>query len=407
MVKQAVILAGGKGTRLGTLTDAIPKPMLPVGDKPFLYYPLWNLRRHGIKDIIITTGYLSDYFDKNLNAIDLKGMNISFFRETKPLGTGGALTLLKEKLDDTFFVLNGDTILDVNYLSMSQTMMETNADAVIALRKVKDSSQYGAITIKNKTITAFKEKTNTSSSWINGGVYLLKRVLFEELKAGPLSLENEFFPNLLKQTEVRLVSHKAEDFFLDIGLPTTYKTAQNLIPSWQRRPAVFFDRDGVINQDYAYVHKIEEFDWITGSKEAILWCNNNGYLAILVTNQAGIGRGYYSEEDFAALTLWMQKELSMHGAHFDAVYYCPHHPEYGKGRYKKDCWHRKPNPGMLEKALSEWPIDKAHSFLIGDKKSDLLAAQRIGIKSIRYDEGPLIDLVKSQATLINEQNHVG
>lgn len=148
------------------------------------------------------------------------------------------------------------------------------------------------------------------------------------------------------------------------------------------RPALFLDRDGVINVDYGYVHKPEEFDFVEGIFELVAAANRAGYLVVVVTNQAGIGRGYYSEAQFHALTDWMKTRFNEHGAIIDAVYFCPYHPEHGIGAYRRESEFRKPAPGMLLQAQSELDIDMAQSIFIGDKPSDMAAGRAAGVSTL-------------------------
>lgn len=143
--------------------------------------------------------------------------------------------------------------------------------------------------------------------------------------------------------------------------------------------AVFLDRDGVINIDHGYIFKPEHFDFIDGVFDACRHLQNLGYLLIVVTNQSGIARGYYSEQDFAVLTSWMKQQFAAHGVKIDGVYYCPHHLEKGQVPYNIDCDCRKPNPGMLTQAIREFGIDPALSLMVGDKAADMQAAAAAGI----------------------------
>ncbi len=143
--------------------------------------------------------------------------------------------------------------------------------------------------------------------------------------------------------------------------------------------ALFLDRDGVINIEKNYVYKIEDFEFIDGIFELTRKYQDMGYLIIVITNQAGIARGYYTENDFMKLTEWMQQEFEKNGIHITKVYYCPHHPDYGLGIYKKDCDCRKPKPGMILKAKEEFNINLKESILIGDKESDIEAGKRAGV----------------------------
>ncbi|TMP38678.1 D-glycero-beta-D-manno-heptose 1,7-bisphosphate 7-phosphatase [Pseudoalteromonas rubra] len=143
--------------------------------------------------------------------------------------------------------------------------------------------------------------------------------------------------------------------------------------------AVFLDRDGVINQDHAYVHKIEDFQFIDGVFEACQHFQAQGYKLIVVTNQSGIGRGYYNEAQFEQLTDWMCQQFLAHGIEIERVYFCPHHPHKAQPPYQRECDCRKPNPGMLLQAIEEFDIDPKRSVMVGDKGSDMQAAQAAGV----------------------------
>lgn len=145
------------------------------------------------------------------------------------------------------------------------------------------------------------------------------------------------------------------------------------------QPALFLDRDGVINIDHAYVYKQQDFQFVNGIFELCQSAKTLGYLIFVVTNQAGIGRGFYSEQDFAQLSAWMCQVFNEHNASIDKVYFCPHHPEYGLGQYRIDSPMRKPNPGMILAAQHEFNVDLAMSLLIGDKESDIEAGINAGV----------------------------
>ena len=146
------------------------------------------------------------------------------------------------------------------------------------------------------------------------------------------------------------------------------------------RPAAFFDRDGVFNVDQGYTHRVEGIEWIAGGPRAVRRLNDLGYLVIIVTNQSGIGRGYYDEVAMHAVHDALRAHLAEAGGHIDAIYFAPHHEEAALEQYRHpDPPDRKPNPGMLLKAMTDFAIDKERSFLIGDKPSDLEAARRAGI----------------------------
>lgn len=151
-----------------------------------------------------------------------------------------------------------------------------------------------------------------------------------------------------------------------------------------KRPALFLDRDGVINVDHGYVYAPEEFHFIEGIFDLVVAANRAGYLVVVVTNQAGIGRGYYSEAQFHDLTHWMKCRFSEHGAQIDGVYFCPYHAEHGIGEYRRESEFRKPAPGMLLQAQSELGIDLEQSILIGDKLSDMAAGRAAGVGTLLH-----------------------
>lgn len=157
-----------------------------------------------------------------------------------------------------------------------------------------------------------------------------------------------------------------------------------------RRKAVIFDRDGVLNVDHGYVYEVEKLEWIAGAKRAVRRCNEAGVLAIVATNQSGIGRGYYDEAAMHALHDQMRADLAAEGAHLDAIYYCAYHPQARDDALRHpDHPHRKPNPGMILQALDEWSLAPADVILIGDKDSDIEAARRAGVQGFLFSGGNL------------------
>lgn len=146
-----------------------------------------------------------------------------------------------------------------------------------------------------------------------------------------------------------------------------------------RRRALFLDRDGVVNVDHGYVHKPEQFEFIEGIFELCNKAVELNYLIIIITNQAGIGRGYYTEQQFHDLTKWMCREFSIRNINIDHVYFCPYHAEYGVGKYKKESIFRKPGPGMILQAADEYDLDLGNSILVGDKETDMTAGTVAGV----------------------------
>lgn len=165
-----------------------------------------------------------------------------------------------------------------------------------------------------------------------------------------------------------------------------------------RRPAAFLDRDGVLNIDHGYAYRPEQLEWVEGAAEAVRLLNEAGYYVLVVTNQSGVARGFYDEAAVKSLHAVMQDILSKDGARIDAFYYCPHHPDGSVKSLAVQCRCRKPGPGMLEQAASEWQIDIGASFLIGDRDHDMAAAAAFNIRGIKFDSrtASLVDVVRRE-----------
>ena len=159
-------------------------------------------------------------------------------------------------------------------------------------------------------------------------------------------------------------------------------------------PVVFLDRDGVVNADIGYLWRREDCVWIPGAPEAIRLFNKRGWPVVVITNQSGVARGYYREEDVRVLHEWMNTELHRLGARIDAFYFCPHHPKGAIADYTRECDCRKPQPGLILQAMADWRADPLASLLIGDKDSDVAAAEAAGIRGYRFDGPNLLDFVK-------------
>jgi len=392
VVNQAVILAGGLGTRLGAATRHTPKPLLEVAGLPFLDHVLWNVARHGIRRVLLLTGHLAPAFEAQYGDGRAHGVHVEYAVEPEPCGTGGALALAADRLDERFLLLNGDTLFDLNYLDLA-VRLEDGALAAVALRQIDDLARYGAVRLRGGRVEAFAEKGGTGPGAINGGVYVMRREAVDRLPAGPSSLERDLLPSLA--AEARLAGAVYDGFFVDIGVPEALGAARASVAAWRRKPALLLDRDGTLNVDRGWVHRPEEFAWIAGAREAIRWANDRGILVLVITNQAGIARGLYTEADFRAFAAWIDWELAATGAHVDATYHCPHHPTEGQGEYRRACQCRKPAPGLIERAQAEWGFDPARSVMIGDAAHDQEAAAAAGIRGVRFEGGSLLECVEA------------
>ena len=232
MTKQALILAGGFGTRLGKLTEETPKPMLLVDKRPFVEYLVVNLKKCGIHNIIFSTGYFSKKIINFFGDGSAYGINISYVEERNPLGTGGAVKNAYSYLDSEFLVLNGDSLFDINYKILSDLLRaDENALVSIALRETEDVSRYGCVKISGLYVKAFNEKSlNKASGLINGGVYLMKKEVLDFFSEGKSSLEEDWFPKLADMN--KLLGKKIDGYFIDIGILDDFNRSQTELPVW-------------------------------------------------------------------------------------------------------------------------------------------------------------------------------
>jgi D,D-heptose 1,7-bisphosphate phosphatase len=392
---QAVILVGGLGSRLGDLTATTPKPLLPVAGVPFLDYLLFELGRYGIRSIILAAQFESEKireFARQSAAAKQFNMNIAVAVEPMRADTGGAIFHAQNSLEDQFFLMNGDSWLDFNLLNLAAVTQYTKSLASVAVRPVDDTSRYGVVELDGQKIISFSSRsTSRGSGMINGGIYHCRKELLK-YASEICSFERDVLPKAAIKGE--LSGLVANGYFIDIGIPADYQKSQDEIPAQVRRPAVFFDRDGVLNEDLGHVGSIERFVWTDGAVEAIKYMNDRGYFVFVVTNQAGVAKGLYTETDVRILHDYMQTELGKSAAHIDAFEYCPYHPEGIEPRYRKTSEFRKPQPGMILDLFEKWPLECTKSLLIGDKSSDIEAAKNAKIAGHLFEGGSLFDFVR-------------
>lgn len=393
-VRQAVCLVGGRGTRLGALTESTPKPLLDVGGRPFLDYLIGEANRFGLERLLLLAGHNAGEVVRTYAGKVVGGLTIEVIVEATPAGTAGALVNAAEALDPVFFLFNGDSFFGFNWLSLVPALDRDDWTLQLALARGVRGGRYGRVETEGDRITRFLPK-GESDLPINAGIYLVRRRILDRIQSVPCSLENDVLP--LLASEGTLLGLATEGTFIDIGVPDDFARGQDAMPAFIRRPAAFLDRDGVINHDDNYVHRPDQIRWIDGAKDAIRWLNDTGYYVFVITNQAGVAHGHYGEEQVHSLHAWMQRELQSAGAHVDRFEYCPYHPEGAVERYRRTSELRKPGPGMILKVRDEWPVDMEGSFMIGDRDIDMQAAAAAGIAGHQFPGGNLLDFVRTHA----------
>jgi D,D-heptose 1,7-bisphosphate phosphatase len=390
-------MAGGKGTRVSSIANDIPKPMIPICGKPILEHQIDCLKRNGLTEIIIVIGHLGqhikDYFDDGRRF----GCNISYYTETEPLGTAGSLYKLKN-LSDNFILLNGDVIFDIDFSRMTAFHHEKKADVTLAVHP--NSHPFDSAVIfsnGNNQVTHWLNKEDERTYYknqVNAGIHILSA---EFLKNCPQSKDKiDLDRDMLKPSISggKIFAYSTPEYIKDMGTPERYAQVTSDIENGivkqknlsVRQKCVFLDRDGTINKFNDFITKPEDFELLDGAAEAIKKINSLGYLAIVITNQPVIARGEADFETLDLIHMKMETDLGKHGAYIDDLFFCPHHPDKGftgeRPEYKINCDCRKPKPGMILKAAEKYNIDLSQSYMAGDDKRDTGAAQAAGCRPV-------------------------
>lgn len=382
MITEAIILAGGLGTRLREEVPDLPKCMAPVVGRPFLFYVINYLRIQGISRFIFSLGYKSEIILEWL-AEQYPTLDYGYVVEASPLGTGGAIRLAMEKcVEENVLVANGDTLFRVNLERLEEVHSINRADCTIALKPMEDFDRYGAVEItETGKVKKFRDKKHYEAGLINGGIYLVERKAFLTHSFSPVfSFEKEYLELLHANT----YGYAEDAYFIDIGIPEDYRLAdlqlrkpplnlQRIDKDW----TLFLDRDGVINLEKKedYIRHPGEFKFYPGVVEALKRCGEKFGRIIIVSNQRGVGRGLMSENDLREIHQHLEKEINAGGGQIDAIYYCT-------ATDNKDPY-RKPNPGMAFRALREFPeIDLSRSIILGNKTGDMQFGRFAGIYTV-------------------------
>ena len=384
VLKQAIVLAGGLGTRLREAVPDLPKCMAPVAGRPFLFYVINYLRSQGVNSFIFSLGYKHELIEEYLSA-HFSRLDYSCVIEDEPMGTGGAILLAcKQARAKHVMITNGDTLFKASLDEIAAFHTEKKSLCTLALKPMKEFDRYGVVELDNDgVIKDFKEKKYYASGLINGGLYMLDKDAFLSFDfPDKFSFEKDFLEKTVPAGTV--YGHSQDGYFIDIGIPADYNQAQldlkqsplNLAKvdkSW----TLLLDRDGVINMDKegSYIFSPDEFVFMEGAPGLFKKLTEKFNRIIIVTNQRGIGRGLMNEDALASIHNKMELEIKTAGGKLDAIY-------YAKDNDNLDPL-RKPNPGMAFKARTHFPdVDLSKTIMVGNNLSDMQFGRNAGTYTV-------------------------
>lgn len=402
---QAIIMAGGKGTRLSSITnDEIPKSMVCLKGKPILEYQIECLKRNGIINIFIVIGHLGEKIRNYFGDGSKWEVFISYIEEAMPLGTAGALYYLKKDIKDTCLFLLGDLICDI-YIDRFLEF-HNSKKAMVSLLVHPNSHPFDSDIVKldseQKVINILKKntvRTEIYGNLVNAGIYVIDKKICEQVKE-PVKTDFEsdiIFP-LIEECG-KVYGYISTEYVKDVGTPDRLIAAEKDIEKKivskknlsNKQKCIFLDRDGTINKYIGFVDSPEQLELEEGVGEALSKINKSDFLSMLVTNQPVVARGMCTEDDVQRINNKLEMLLGDTGAYLDAISFCPHHPDKGyEGEnvfYKIDCECRKPKTGMIEKLAKLYNIDLARSWIIGDTTVDIMTGKNAGLHTILIKTG--------------------
>ncbi|MCH5193828.1 MAG: HAD-IIIA family hydrolase [Oscillospiraceae bacterium] len=408
---KTVIMAGGKGTRISSIAQDIPKPMIWIEGKPVLEHEIECLRDQGFTDIIITVGHLGNvitgYFGDGSGISPASGrpfgVNIEYFVENEPLGNAGALFRIKDKLTEDFLLLNADALFDIDFQRFAAFHKTHGGLATLFTHPNSHPYDSGLIIAGDDgSVKQWLTKEDARPLYyrnrVNAGLHIISpKLLKQDIPAQKIDLDRHLLKPLANTGQMFV--YDSPEYVKDMGTPERYESVCRDVRAGRvhsrnlqkKQKAVFLDRDGTINRYIGFLRDEKEFELLPGAAEAIRLINDSGCLAVVVTNQPVIARGEVSVDGLQNIHNKMETLLGLEGAYLDAIYYCPHHPHKGyEGEIpelKIDCDCRKPKPGMLLRAAADLNIDLTQSWMIGDSETDMDAGKAAGCRCILINNG--------------------
>lgn len=380
-VTQAVILAGGRGRRLLPFTSKNPKPMIPVNNKPFLWFLIKMLKENGIEEIIILTGYLGESIEKYFGNGSNLGIKIKYsytpflVKDGDENMSGSRLKNAQGLLDSYFLLLYCDNYWPLQLFKLVEYYKSHPSDVLVTVYSNKDNSTKNNILVDNSgyVLEYDKKRTGKSLNGVEIGYFIVNKKVLMFLPKGNSKFEDVVLQILIQ--ERKLAGFLTDQKYYSISdIKRVNITEKFLKP----KKVIFLDRDGVINKKPPkadYVKKWEEFEFLPNAIEAIKLLNKNDYKIYLITNQPGIGRGLMTKKNLNLIHRNMRAILKKHGAKINGIYYCPHD-------WDDNCICRKPKPGLLIKASQDHLFDLTKVIFIGDDKRDKEAGETAGCKTI-------------------------
>ncbi len=405
-MKQAIILAGGKGTRLAERLLGLPKPLIDIGGKPLLERQIELLKQYGFEQILILVNHGADQIITFCNDKQNFGIAIECIDDGKPLGTAGSTIQILPKLAENFLVVYGDTMFDIDLDRFAAFHAQnTSSGATLFLHPNDHPHDSDLVQMDEQNqITGFYPYPHNPNQYlsnlVNAGMYFFRKSALLDWQGNTALLDfgKDLFPALIAKG-ILLRGYNSPEYIKDCGTPKRLdkvcadlesgKIAESNLRYQQK--IVFLDRDGTINVPVDQLAHAEQFALLPGAAGAIGALNKSSYRTVVVTNQPVIARGECTSEQVDLVHHKMETLLGQEGAYVDRIYYCPHHPDRGfPGEVlslKKMCDCRKPAMGMLKTAQQELNANLSESWMIGDSTADLLAAQRAGVRSILVETG--------------------
>lgn len=397
---QAVIMAGGKGTRLAALTrDEIPKPMVPVAGKPLLLWQVERLRENGITDLIMVVGHQGEKIQEYFGDGSGFGVKIRYFVEETPLGTAGSFYFLKDMLEDgSFVMMSGDLFFDIDFGRMIRFHEEKHSAATLFVHPNGHPFDSDLLALsEDGRVLRFDSKHNTRDYWydncVNAGIFVFDKKICDRVPA-PIkrNLENDIIKGMIEDGEP-VYGYRSPEYVKDVGtVDRVNQTLSDIERGFirgkclrEKQKCIFMDRDGTINQYRGLVYKEEDFELEPCAVEAIRRINASGRLGIVVTNQPVVARGLCGIEDVENIHRKLSSLLGREGVYLDDILFCPHHPDKGypeeNPAYKIPCECRKPKTGMIRRAAEQYNIDLSASWMVGDTTMDIQTGINAGMRT--------------------------